>query len=130
MDQFSLDISKFVEKAKGRIDTVVRKITLDVFSSVINMSPVDTGRFRGNWISYIGSYKSEIIDAFDKTGSETINKVTQVINQSKSGGFVYLVNSLPYAQRLEYGYSNQAANGMVRVTLANYQGYVRNAARA
>lgn len=126
-DNFSLDISRFVEKARVRIDLVVQKVTLDVFSAVILMSPVKTGRFRGNWIADTGNYRTNILNNFDKSGNETINKVAAIVSRGKSGGVVYLVNNLPYAQRLEYGYSMQAPSGMVRTTIANYQSYINNA---
>ena len=42
---FSADIQKFVDKAKGNIDIIVRKVSLDLFRKVIIKSPVDTGRF-------------------------------------------------------------------------------------
>lgn len=126
-NNFSLDISKFVEKAKGRVDLVVQKVTLDVFSDVIMMSPVDTGRFRGNWIADIGGYQTNVVNIFDKSGNESISKVNAIVGKAKSGGVVYLVNNLPYAQRLEYGYSKQAPAGMVRTSIANYQNYINNA---
>lgn len=142
-NNFSLDISRFVEKAQGRIDLVVQKVTLDVFRSVIMMSPVGNpalwknpesapegyvgGRFRGNWIADIGNYSTNILNNFDKSGNETIKKVSAIVARGKSGGVVYLVNNLPYAQRLEYGYSMQAPAGMVRTTIANYQSYINNA---
>lgn len=129
MGNFSIDISRFVEKSKGRIDTIVKKVTLDVFSSVISMSPVDTGRFRGNWVASIGSYGNQILSVTDKSGDGTISEASRVVNNGNAGTIMYLVNNLPYAQRLEYGYSNQAPSGMIRVTIANYQDYVRKASR-
>ena len=125
---FSLDISRFVEKAKGRVDLVVQKVTLDVFSSVIMMSPVDTGRFRGNWIADIGAIPAGTVNNFDKSGSEAISRAAAIVARGKSGGVVYLVNNLPYAQRLEYDHwSRQAPSGMVRISITNYQNYVNNA---
>lgn len=46
---FALDISKFAEKVDKKTDAVIRKIVLDCARSVVIMSPVDTGRFKGNW---------------------------------------------------------------------------------
>jgi hypothetical protein len=37
---FSLDVRAWVEKVKGRSDLIVRKISIDLLSSVIEMSPV------------------------------------------------------------------------------------------
>lgn len=41
------------------------------------------------------------------------------VTSVKAGGEVWIVNNLPYAGKLECGYSQQAPGGMVRVTLAN-----------
>lgn len=40
MGQFSLDLSRLVEKAKGRTDTVVKTVMLEAFSKVVMKSPV------------------------------------------------------------------------------------------
>lgn len=37
---FSLDLSRFVEKAKGNTEQVVQKVAIDLISAVINRSPV------------------------------------------------------------------------------------------
>lgn len=124
---FTMDITKFVAKSKLRVDIVVRKITLDVFSSVIKMSPVDKGVFRGNWVASFGGYSTATVNTPDLSGVGTLREVTNVVVKSKAGGVVYLVNNLPYAQRLEYGYSKRAPAGMVGVTIANYQNYVKGA---
>jgi hypothetical protein len=45
--QFTLQVSNWVKKADARLDGVVRKIALEMFSRVILRSPVQTGRFPG-----------------------------------------------------------------------------------
>ena len=47
----------------------------------------------------------------------------------KAGGVEYITNNLPYAERLEYGYSQQAPAGMVRVTAARFRELLARAAR-
>jgi len=37
------------------------------------------------------------------------------------GDIVYLANNLPYAQRLEDGWSQQAPEGMVKLTVQRFQ---------
>jgi hypothetical protein len=53
LGNFELDIQRFVDKANGNINLVVRKVALDLFTRVIMKSPVDTGRFGaiGRWRS-------------------------------------------------------------------------------
>lgn len=46
---FSADIQKFVEKANGNIETVIRKVSFDLFRKVIAKSPVgNPDNWKGN----------------------------------------------------------------------------------
>lgn len=119
MTTFALDLSKAIEKAKDQAELVVRKTAFNLFKLVIDKSPVDTGRFRGNWNPSIGSPDLSISDVTDKTGASTESRVSAVIAQYKlSDQSIYLTNNLPYAMRLEEGWSQkQAPNGMVRLSI-------------
>lgn len=119
---FSDDLRRFEDKTLNKMRRAVRKITLDAFSNVIMMSPVKSGRFRGNWQAAIGSAPSGTVEAVDETGAIVIAKVAGVTEGMEPGDVVYLVNNLPYAQRLEDGYSTtQAPNGMVKLTVQRFQ---------
>lgn len=128
--KFSLDISKWVEKAGARADLVVRKVGIDMFTKVIMKSPVDTGRFRGNWQTGIGSIPSGVLEAADKAGGSTISRMTGTVQGAKAGDVIYLSNNVPYALKLEYGHSKQAPSGVVRVTVEEFQAAVNRAASA
>lgn len=123
MSDFALDISRFVKKANGNIDVVVRKITFEVFSRVIRKTPVDTGRARGNWIA---SADRPVLIALDaaKTEQQALADAGSVALKQPAGGVVFLANNLPYIQRLENGWSDQAPAGMVGTTLAEFPGVV------
>jgi hypothetical protein len=127
---FTAQIAAFVEKANGNMDLVVRKIALEMFSRVIQKSPVDTGRFKGNWQVAIGSIPDGTLQLDDKAGTATIAKVTAEALNVKAGQVIYLVNNLPYAQALEYGHSKQAPNGMVRLTVLEFNSVVEGAAQS
>jgi hypothetical protein len=130
---FAADLSRMVERAKGRVDLVVRKVTLDVFNAVIMKTPVDTGRARANWTASTGSYSSAVSAGFDKSGQFSMAQVSSVVGKTKAGGISFLSNSLPYISILEYGRASgkpgsiQAPNGMVRITVQEFQDYVRKA---
>jgi len=131
MTNFKADFAKVIENAKNRIDIVIKKAEIRVFESVIMKSPVDTGRFRGNWIATTGTPSFMYYDDLkDKPGRVTKAAARSVINESQIGGITYLVNNLPYAYRLEYGrYSQQAPNGMVRLSVAEFEQWLNEAAR-
>lgn len=122
---FELDIARFVEKAKGNVDLVIRKIALDVFKRVIIKSPVKSGRFKGNWQVAIGSIPAGTLEVNDKDGTATIARVTAEAMKLQAGQTITLINNLPYARRLEYGHSKQAPSGMVRLTLQEFPQIVR-----
>jgi len=137
---FELNIARFVEKAKGNADLVVRKVALDVFSRVIEKSPVGNpdlwkhpappgytgGRFKSNWLVAIGSIPEGTTVAIDV--SAAITRVEAETLGAKAGDVIYLVNNLPYARALEYGHSTQAPVGMVRLTVQEFGAIVDAAA--
>lgn len=125
---FTLDIDRFVKKAKGNLDLVVRKVALDLFKRVIMKSPVDTGRFKGNWQVAIGAMPGGTLEVNDKDGTATISRVTAATLNLKAGDVINLVNNLPYARALEYGHSKQAPAGMVRLSVMEYGAVVSKAA--
>lgn len=129
MSDFALDISRFVKKANGNIDIVVRKITFEVFSRVIRKTPVDTGRARGNWIA---SADRPVLVALDgaKSEQQALADAGSVALKQPAGGVVFLANNLPYIQRLENGWSNQAPAGMVGTTLSEFPGIVSVSVRS
>ena len=137
---FSLDISRWVERSKGNADLVVRKVALEVLTRVVMMSPVDTGRFRGNWTVSIGSVdssvsaedKSRVLGAIvpasgdvDPSGGATIARGSAVIPGASAGQSIFITNNLPYARRLEHGWSKQAPAGMVRVVVQEFNDMIQ-----
>jgi hypothetical protein len=136
---FGSDLEQFEVKTvlKGR--EALQKISMDLFKSVILMSPVGNpdlwkhpvrgyvgGRFKGNWQAGINSAPSGVLDAKDKSGGATTGKMIGTINgKAGEGDTVYLVNNLPYAQRLEEGWSSQAPGGMVALSIQKFDGLVR-----
>ena len=104
-DAFTLQLSKFADQAKANIDQVVRKFAIDVTTSVVMKSPVATGRFRANWAFSVGTINGATTTQTDKSGAPTIGRIAAQVPEQASGKVLYISNSLPYAQRLEYGWS-------------------------
>lgn len=123
--KFADDIAKFETKTNGKLELAIRKIALEMFSRVILKTPVDTGRMRGNWQVAIGTAPSGTLELDDKSGQASIGKVQAAALGLKVGDIIYLANNLPYAMRLEEGYSQQAPAGMVSLTVQEFQAVVR-----
>jgi hypothetical protein len=124
---FALDVSKWVEKAKGRADEVVRRVAFDLSAQIVLKSPVDTGRFRGNWFMGVAVRPTVSTQDTDKDGSKAIARMRSLSPQIFAGSVIYTTNNLPYAMKLETGYSKQAPLGMVRVAVENYPGVIEQA---
>lgn len=146
MTAFSIPLAQLAEKAKLDLETVARKATADLFRAVVLRSPVDTGRFRANWNVSYGQPDLTTTAEVDthakrlKDGGIKVDFSKQVANKGRGlqeaakplglpvGGIVFLSNGLPYAKRLEYdSWSKQAPAGMIRISAAEFDTYVREA---
>lgn len=123
---FALAIGDFVTKAKAQPKQVVRKVGVDIVSSLVMKSPVDTGRFRYNWVCSFDTASSFTTTNTDKTGQKAIAMIRTQLN-GWEGQDIYFTNSLPYAIPLEYGHSQQAPQGMVRLTVGEWNDFVARA---
>lgn len=121
MSKFTLDVKAFCEKAKKNPETVMRAVSLKLFSAIIKGSPVDTGRFRMNWQTSGAVPASGLIAGADATGNKAVNSATTFIGNTPAWQELTLTNNLPYAQRLEYGWSKQAPSGVIRVNVIRFQ---------
>jgi hypothetical protein len=126
---FAESLAAFAEQAKEAIDDVFREVVIEIGTSVIRLSPVDTGRFKGNWQFTVGAPSNQSIDTVDKAGHETIATLVAEVSKLEAGQVAYIVNNLVYGVPLEYGHSDQAPAGMVQITLARFQQIVEEAIR-
>lgn len=121
------DIENLSERTIAKIQKIMKTAALELFKSVIMMTPVDTGRARGNWQCTENKEASGIIKKI-RNESETIRVMMDKVIKSSIEKGIFLTNNLPYIQKLEYGgygdgpktqggYSKQAPQGMVRVSL-------------
>lgn len=85
------------------------------------------GRFRGNWQVSFDRPAVGAIDRVDKAGTATLAAGREVLAHYDSGeyGSIWFTNNVPYAQRLEYGWSKQAPAGIVRVVAAEINSKVK-----
>ena len=141
--RFALDISKFVNKAKNNIDQVVRKVVIDLGSRVVQKSPVGDasywisppppgyvgGRFRGNWQFGLDQIPQGDLPDIDASGRASIGRVTTGMLSAPIGHVYYLMNNLPYSERIENGWSHrQAPQGVVHLTVMEFKSIVDGAA--
>ena len=120
MSKVDFNTKKLANKVNKKLALFTRKIALDGLRQLIRQSPVDTGRFKANWstsVGSVGSFSTEIASSAPKgvlTG--TISSQSKDIAGYKVNQTAFLYNNLQYAIPLEYGHSKQAPLGWVRNT--------------
>lgn len=124
---FSDDMNAYAKKAGASLEETTRAVALELFGSIIKDTPVDTGRARGNWQTSIGAPASGEADRLGVR--EALSELGSEAGKFVGGQVIYLSNQLPYIQRLELGWSDQAPAGMVRKNIARIQQIVAKAAR-
>lgn len=123
---FASDIAKFAKLTNASLDETGRAITLELFSSVIKDTPVDTGRARGNWQTSLGAPKEGEVSR--NGDGPALAEVASETAKFGMGKLIYLANNLPYIYRLEFdAWSKQAPSGMARKNVARIQSIVRKA---
>jgi hypothetical protein len=125
MGGWSIPLETLVDRQRDQLEAKARKIAFEAFSRVIYRSPVRTGHFRASWVA------SEGAPGVSGTSTNIASSQAEAAKALtfKIGGVWYFSNSLPYAQRLEYGYSRQAPMGIVRLTVLEMKAWISNGLR-
>jgi len=114
---FESDWEKVSKKLDRTLSEGIRATLFEVGTAIIKETPVDTGRARGNW-------QASVNDASGGELSRTSEgaAIAQLSQEASAavGNTFFFTNNLPYIRRLEYGYSEQAPQGMVRRNLQNF----------
>ena len=118
---FGKEADRFLEGTAGRkIGALRRAIAIDALEQLIQYTPVDTGRARGNWIVNIGAPSSDYDpENKDKSGEAARAAGLAIISQARwryKGTFtsdLYIVNNTPYIEYLEDGRSLDASLGFM-----------------
>lgn len=108
----------FIPVAEGELNAMTRAIALQALAGVIERSPGDSGAFRGN-----NRVSVDVVDSsfdtlnVDKPGNATLAAgASEIGRATNTYQIIRIQNNLPYAERLEEGYSGQAPNGVYQVT--------------
>ena len=160
MAQWSMDLSKYVKDKEVEIENVRKSYAFALYSSIVKKTPVgnpdfdeDSGRARANWQVTVGSPASGEVEGRQKTPKGRDSMPTPKGDES-----IFITNNVPYITTLEYGgypknpkkgsrtrkgikparyeimsqngYSKQAPEGMVGVTLANNEAIFNSAVRS
>lgn len=128
---FGKSLDKWMSKFEDRNERLIRGVATELARNIIvggnysPGSPVDTGFFRSLWKASINTEPMDTpisqpknkeaisLDAFDD--------VMAMLAQLKPGDMLWLSNAAVYGPALEYGHSQQAPLGFIRITLAAFE---------
>lgn len=128
--EFTGAIDAWCNAAGDALEDVVKMTCEDILKDLVIGSPVDTGRFRGNWQITFNRAPLYAINAYDQTGAKTIqNGNANIALFAKGTGItsIWFSNMLIYANALEYGHSKQAPNGVMGIVAIRLGVYVTEA---
>lgn len=125
---FALDMSKFTAKTEKQLSQIVRKTAIGLFSAVMKGTPVSSGRARGAWMFSVNKFDNTTpIDI--RSDSVVQSEIIAGASSYKAGDTLTFANNVDYIERLEYGWSKQAPQGMVRLNVMRFQTYINQASK-
>lgn len=125
MSGFGSQISAWADAVRQKLDAAADEIVQETHRRLLNQTPVDSGDLKAGW-------------------TQSVNVLPTAFNGStvtaKAGQVVYIATDKVYAPIIEYGlypnppkhptgrtangYSTQAPQGMVRITVTNMQNWL------
>lgn len=132
-ETFMKDVEAWTKKTKARLRLTNRELILSIGSRLIERSPVGDpatweskpgknyipGTFKANWNGSFGQIDYSTTDETDPTGEVSFVRIGSRIPDDPTGVY-WITNSLPYAEALENGHSDQAPAGMVGLTIVEF----------
>lgn len=102
-ERFTVDVSRWVKRAKAQQDLAFRAITQAAVDRVKELTPVDTGFLRANWqVVPAGAALPKPSAAPDSAG---------VVANAKAGEVLLIVNPVEYAPRINFGFVGEDSRG-------------------
>lgn len=123
---FEKSITDWIDRAEDKLSDVVSGTVIRATNAIVDLSPVDTGRFKANWQVTANAPAAQSLNDYDQLGGETksaLARQARAVARSKATKVIYITNRLDYAADLEYGASNQAPSGVLGVVQARLGRY-------
>ena len=139
MASFAEQITRWAELSRLKGRTVIREIAFSAYEGILYRSPVKDGRFRGSHRIGINRVDTTTLGKKNKggrakgaefrdppTGAEKAYALEKLAKATWEDEII-ISNSLPYAKRLEDGYSKQNGHkpgGIYKDTLEEVRGHL------
>ena len=108
---------------KRGAERALKAVAFEFLKRVIAKTPVDEGRARGGWMSYLLANGQPVNGGGSSPAAiaEGINASSFTERFRRSEQFIILLNAVEYIVILEFGHSGQAPAGMMRLTFRELQ---------
>lgn len=123
-------VKEFQRLFEAEAGAIMRDATTRVSNSLVRRTPVDEGEAVANWEAGVNRIPTDVDRVNDPKKRATRARLRETVAAVNYGDYVAFVNFDEVAARLEFGYSSQAPQGMVRLTARKWRGFVRGAGRA
>ncbi len=118
VEQFNAAVKDWAQKyVPGVLRDAQRTLCHNGLKGLVMKTPVRTGRARGGWQVGINQRSAGQVERLDKDGTTTIEAGQAEIEKVQAFEVCYITNNVHYILKLEDGGSQQAANGMLSVTV-------------
>ncbi len=113
--EFRADLSKFARAMNAEVKETVLKVAFTLFGKIVVASPVDTGAYRASHQIAINNPSESVVKPekgkkFQKRGATTrAMKQTKKLKNYDLQDIIWISNNLPYAVRIEHGWSKEQA---------------------
>ena len=124
--EFNRGLDNWMRQFKVDSDKAMRHIASKLFENIIRRTPVDTGWARGNWYPSLNArLETKPGDRPFDAANVPPSDPAQVVAAGKAGDVFWLQNGVPYIGNLENGTSQQAPEGMVKLSIAEAREFFR-----
>lgn len=138
LDDFAKRISRLAVQVEGNVEAAVKDCAHAVARSVVEATPVDTGKARSNWLAGLdqpveGAVEAHVAGAkgstADANAEAAIGAAAEVIDafDIEKNAEIHLANNLPYIRSLNDGHSKQAPANFVETAVLEGLATVRGA---
>jgi hypothetical protein len=145
---FAADVERFLDKTVNTMDEMTKELLVLIMVRIDERSPIGNprfwkypappgykpGLFRGSWMLGVDSINEKKPNTRDPSraknagGMLAVARAMKKIPQDAAGHVYYYSNNVPYAIRLEYGWSvRQSPYGIVGVTRTEFHMHLKTA---
>lgn len=110
--------SGFKSKVLKKSAFIAKATAVEMGNQVTQSTPVDKGLAKASWQGAIGAPKGDLNPPLDRNPAI---EFSVTLRDFGIGDVAYFTNPQPYIIPLEFGWSVQSPNGMVRKTVAKFK---------